>query len=103
MSPPEPSWPDHRRASSRAFRNHECHRADPSSFPCEGDGRGGMELISPELVLIDPELAQKARALLPPPRDCLAVATATLTKAGQGDVPRPSLLVALVTLMVVTL
>lgn len=62
-----------------------------------------MELISPELALVDPALAQLGRASLPPPRDCLASAIAALSVPRPSGMPRPSLTVALVALVLVTL
>jgi hypothetical protein len=62
-----------------------------------------MELISPELALVDPELARLGRASLPPPRDCLASAIAALSAPRRSELPRPSLTVALVALVLATL
>lgn len=59
-----------------------------------------MEHISPELVLVDPELARIARACLPERRDSLADLTRSPLPAPSPPAParrraRPSLLIAL--------
>jgi hypothetical protein len=72
-----------------------------------------MELVSPELALVDPLLARRARALLPPPRDCLApralarppaaeaLGAARITTRSRPS--RPSLLMTVLALQLVTL
>lgn len=61
-----------------------------------------MEPISPELALVDPELARVARALLPPPRDCLASLEAA-TAPPRVRPLRPSLLMTVLALQLVVL
>jgi len=68
-----------------------------------------MEQISPELALVDPELAATARALLPAPRDCLGSRPRPAyrpepepisSKPRRGSPRRPSLIVALAALLI---
>jgi len=68
-----------------------------------------MDAVSPELALVDPELAARARAALPFPSDCLASAEPLgprpdTTRARSVPRPRrPSLLVALAALVAASL
>ena len=41
-----------------------------------------MERLSPELILIDPEIARRARRELPEPRDCLATSPSLTSTSG---------------------